>query len=177
MWLHSRNTKSLSFARPADQALHANWVALKSTAKLAACSLGCALFVFSCARSPKLDDAVTCPDGGACAVAPDGGCDPLAPQPSTCPAGQVCASDGTCGAPCGNGNTVCDPTTVCDSTSDCVPPCRDASGAVIALDPLSPGQTCLSAGYLEPADPSAQCLLPCWYVLCTSVRRGYGGGC
>ena len=121
-------------------------------------------------------DAFVCPDGAVCATTPDGGCDPNA-QPSTCPAGQVCTSTGSCGVPCGNGNTVCDPTTICDSTSDCVPPCRNPDGSVVILDPLTTGQTCASAGYLTPADPNASCILPCWEVLCTSARHGYGGGC
>lgn len=133
-----------------------------------ACLLLCA-----CSTAPTLLDAPV--DAGA--TLPDGGCDPNA-WATACPTGQVCTADGTCnGPPCGNGNVVCDPSTVCSAQSDCVPPCRDASGAVITLDPLAPGQTCTSAGYLDPADSTAQCLLPCWYVLCTSARRGYGGGC
>lgn len=124
--------------------------------------------------SPTLDDVAS--DAAVYAVTPDGGCDPIAWQTS-CGPGLVCAVDGTCGAPCGNGNVVCDPSTMCTAQADCVPPCRNPDGSLVILDPLTSGQTCTSAGYLEPQDPSAGCILPCWEVFCTSARHGYGGGC
>jgi hypothetical protein len=121
-----------------------------------------------------VDASFSCPDGASCASSPDGGgCDPQNWQTS-CGPGLVCASDGTCGIACGNGDVVCDPRTACDSTSDCVPQCLDPAGNVIVPRPLRAGASCLGSGYLEAANPPPACIVPCFYALCDLA---YGGSC
>jgi hypothetical protein len=144
------------------------------------------LLLVGCSAPTLLDapvDAFTCPDGAVCASVPDGGgCDPINWRTS-CGPGFVCAVDGVCGRECGNGDTVCEQQTVCATTSDCIPPCLVSpppdmgTDPVVKLDPLPPNTTCAGDGLFTPADPSPQCILPCWWSECTSTRRGYGGWC
>jgi hypothetical protein len=122
-----------------------------------------------------------CPDGAICAGPADGGtdggipCDPNQWQdPTICPTGQVCTSDGICaGPPCGNGNTVCDSTTLCaiegNGNKDCAPQCT-AAGKTIYRGTTS----CATRGLLTDA-ANGKCFVPCWIDECFVLGDNFCG--
>jgi len=83
-----------------------------------------------------------------------------------CAAGLICTTDGICDGPrCGSGNVVCHDPTICELAGNCVPPCRDAAGAVI-YDPDAVGD-CEGAGERTAMD--GRCYVPPWFRLCRAL--------